>query len=241
MRVPSIVPLAAVASALAVLTLGCGGAVAGSLSGSGDSGAPEGSTHDSGPAPFDAGGDDASSNDGGGHDASPPLSPDCPAALPTAGSACTHENVQCEYGDAWWSVSCDSVVQCQSGVWTPFKPSYEPCSAEPGPNSASCPADFAAVPQGECSMNGLTCVYPQGECSCAVLLGGPVQIDGGVADWGCVPEQGCPFPRPLLGTPCSGEGIDCTYEACSYGETCTNGLWEALEEGCAGAGQGSGG
>jgi len=235
MRIPSILALAAAAAALASLTLlGCGGAVAGSLAGSGDSGAPDGSAHDSGPAPLDGGG-----QDGGGHDASPPLSPDCPAMLPAAGTACTHENVQCEYGDAWWSVSCDSVVQCQGSVWTTYQASYEPCSPEPGPNSASCPADFAAVPQGECAPAGLTCIYPQGECSCAVPFG-PVEIDGGTADWGCVPEQGCPFPRPLLGSPCTGEGTSCTYEACSYGETCTNGLWAAEEEGCAQAGGGSG-
>lgn len=227
MRVPSSLHLAAAAATLASVTLGCGGAVSGPLAGSGDSGAPETSTHD-----------DASSND-----ASPPLSSACPTALPATGTACTHENVQCEYGSAWWSVSCDSVVQCQSGVWTPFEPSYEPCSPEPGPNPASCPSNYAAVPQGECTMRGLTCVYPQGECACQVLLGGPVEIDGGTADWECVPGQGCPFPRPPLGSSCNGEGIDCTYEECSYGETCTNGLWEALEEGCAGAagGEGAGG
>jgi hypothetical protein len=68
-----------------------------------------------------------------------------------------------------------------------------------------------------------------------VPIGGPVQIDGGTPDWGCVPEQGCPFPRPLLGVACNSPGQTCTYEACSYGETCQNGAWQADEEGCAGA------
>jgi hypothetical protein len=156
------------------------------------------------------------------------------------GATCAHENVQCEYGDAWWSVACDSVVQCQNGQWATYQPSFEPCSAKPGPNSASCPADYAAVPQGSmCATTGVSCVYDQGECACQVPLEGPIEIDGGTGYWGCVPEQGCPFPRPPLGSACSSEGTNCTYEACSYAQTCQGGLWEAQEEACAQAGGGA--
>ena len=87
------------AAALAGLTSGCGGAVY-TASGGGDSGTQDSPNHDSGPGPFDGGGPD-----GFGDDSSTPWSPDCPAALPAVGAACNHENLQCEYGSAWWSVS----------------------------------------------------------------------------------------------------------------------------------------
>ena len=163
------------------------------------------------------------------------------AAAPATGSSCSDEDVQCEYGNAWWSVSCDTVTQCQGGLWTTFQPSFDPCSAMPGPNEPSCPTDYAAVPQGSaCSTNGLSCVYPLGECQCQVPLEGPVEIDGGTGYWGCVPEQGCPFPRPRLGSPCHGNTM-CTYETCSYAQTCQDGVWQAQQEACAGtAGGGPG-
>jgi hypothetical protein len=235
MRVPSIAVLAA-AAALAGITPGCGGSVFTGASGGGDSGTPEGGAGDAGPGPSDGGG----GPDGGGVDGSPPWSPVCPASLPASGSSCAGQDVQCEYGDAWWSVSCDSVAQCQGGQWTTFQPSFEPCSAKPGPNAASCPADFASVPQGAaCATNGLSCIYDQGECSCEVPLEGPVEIDGGTGYWGCVPEQGCPFPRPRLGSPCHGN-MSCTYEECSYAQTCQGGVWQAEEEACAGTGNAPG-
>jgi hypothetical protein len=103
------------------------------------------------------------------------------------------------------------------------------------PNTAACPTDYASVPQGSaCSTDGLSCIYEQGECSCQVPLGGPVQIDGGTGYWGCVPEQGCPFPRARLGSACSGDAM-CTYEACSYAQNCQGGVWQAQQEACAGA------
>jgi hypothetical protein len=197
-------------------------------------------------ATADAGGSDSGggSDGGGGTDSSPPLSAGCPTAVPSTGSSCTNEGLQCEYGDSWWSVSCDPVVQCNGGQWSTYKPSFEPCSPQPGPNAASCPSDYASVPQGSaCTTTGLSCVYAQGECSCQVPLEGPVLIDGGSGYWGCVPEQGCPFPRPPLGSACtnpSGTESDCTYEACAYAQTCQNGAWVALEEACAGTGGGGG-
>jgi hypothetical protein len=234
MRVASIAPLAAAAC----LLVGCGGAVYTTSPGSSDSGTADGGGRDATPLP-----DDASAPDGSGDDSSSPWSPVCPATLPAAGTACSQETLQCEYGSAWWSVSCDTVMQCQSGQWTAFKPSYEPCSAKPGPNPATCPPDYASVPQGAtCSMNGLTCIYDQAACACQVLLGGPVQLDGGTAEWECLPaEQGCPFPRARVGTACPNEGTVCSYEECSYGQMCQNGVWQAELEGCALAGGGPGG
>jgi len=238
MRVPSLALLAAV-TALVGLTLGCGGSVFTGVTSGGDSGTSDAGTHDSGPGPTDGGG----GPDGFGDDSSTPWSPVCPVALPDAGTSCSKENMQCEYGSAWWSVSCDEVVQCQNGLWATFKPSFDPCSAEPGPNPASCPADFTSVPQGSaCATNGVSCIYDQGQCACQVPLGGPIEIDGGTGYWGCVPEQGCPFPRARLGTTCSiAAQVNCTYEECSYAQTCQAGVWQAEQEACAGtAGGGTG-
>ena len=40
----------------------------------------------------------------------------CPATQPTTGGACGGDAV-CEYGSAWWDVSCDTVMQCTAGAW----------------------------------------------------------------------------------------------------------------------------
>ena len=227
--------LFAAAVALAGLTLGCGGAVYTADPGGGDSGAGDAAAQDSGPGPADGGG----GPDGSGGDSSTPWSPECPAGLPATGTACSKENLQCEYGSAWWSVSCDPVVQCQGGLWAAYKPSFDPCSARPGANPPSCPADFASVSQGSaCATNGVSCIYAQGLCACQVPLGGPIPIDGGTGYWGCAPEQGCPFPRARIGTACTHDGMNCTYEECSYAQTCQGGVWQGLEEACA---QGAGG
>lgn len=218
---------------LAGSSVACGGAVTSSLLGDQDAGSRDGATdapiHD-GAAP-DAPAD-GSSQDAPSADATPPWSPDCPASAPAVDSACTQEGLQCEYGDAWWSVSCDVVVECDGGQWSEAQVDYEPCSPQPGPNSSQCPATYGDVPQGECPSDGLVCAYAQGECTCQVPLG-PIEIDGGTPDWGCLPGDGCPFPRPRLGTSCPTEGISCTYEACEYGETCMGGVWQSEEEGCA--------
>jgi hypothetical protein len=230
--------------ALTALTVSCGGAVYTTGPASGDSGSADTGSIDASPGdggPHDSGGTEGSVPDASGGDSSAPWSPVCPDTQPATGSSCSTENVQCEYGDSWWSVSCDPVVQCQSGHWGTFQPSFEPCSAKPGPNSAQCPSTYAAVSQGSsCTDTSLSCVYEQGECSCQMPLGGPVQIDGGSAYWGCEPGQGCPFPRPRIGAACSDEGTSCTYEACSYAQTCQGGAWQGQEEACATPGGGTG-
>lgn len=226
-------------SLLSLILLGCGGSVASIGSSPGgdggpgvDSGGRDATPNDATPN-FDAGGPDAH----GGGDGGTPWSPACPASLPAIGLACDVETVECEYGDAWWSVSCDPVVQCQGGQWTTYQASYSPCSPEPGPNSAACPPSYADVQQGEsCSDTTVSCVYAQAICSCEEPLGGPVPVsfDGGeYAYWGCVPEQGCPMPRPRIGAACASEGATCTYEDCDYAQVCQDGIWQAEEEGCA--------
>lgn len=241
-------PLAAL---LAITTLGagCGGgafsaASATPDSGGVDSGGPDSGEQDSGSrdaAVLDAPPDDGGSADGSGGldvavsdapgDASS-WSPDCPVDAPTAGESCSQAGLQCEYGDAWWSISCDVVMECQGGQWAKSMPSFGPCAPQPGPNSSACPKTFTDVPKGSCSPSGLTCEYAQGQCSCAMSLVGPVLIDGGTAFWSCLPGMGCPFPRPRVGVACSSEGLSCSYEACSYDETCQSGVWQAQGVAC---------
>jgi hypothetical protein len=182
----------------------------------------------------DASGNDASGNDGGVLDATPPWSPVCPTAQPADGAPCSAQGIECEYGPGDYNIQCDSVMQCQSGAWRSFQFVGAGCPT-PGPNPASCPADFVGVPQGQsCMPAGMGCVYPEGHCTCDVPFG-PVQIDGGNATWSCLPEPGCPMPRPRLGSACTGQ-VTCTYEQCSFGESCMGGVWQGQNEACAGAG-----
>lgn len=209
--------------------VGCGGSTLGGDPIGDDAGENDSSAHDGGAT------DGSSISDVSVSDALPPLSPACPTSVPSPGAACTDEGVQCEYGDAWWSVGCDTVTQCTSGEWQLTQLSYDVCTPEPGPNSGACPATLSAVTQGAtCSPNGTTCSYPDGLCQCTEPLGGPVQIDGGSTPyWSCIPEPGCPYPRPLLGTTCVASSQTCTYEDCSFAEFCRNGTWQGEEEGCA--------
>jgi hypothetical protein len=205
---------------------GCGGSVASVPAGD----------HDAEPGPSDAGGD-VVAHDAPVGDGNQPWSPVCPDTIPAIGSACTQENLECEYGSAWWNISCDKVVQCQSGAWTSFMPSYDPCSPAPGPNPAGCPANLSDIPQGgSCEDTTLSCDYlPNAICSCSLPLGGPVQVDAG-GSWACLPEQGCPLPRPTVGTACDTENQMCTYQQCSYAQTCEGGVWQAQLEACAAQG-----
>jgi hypothetical protein len=218
--------------AVAGLTMGCGGA----FDSSGDGGATDSGLQDG--SPPDAGGPDGIDDalDSSPPDTSSPWSPVCPASAPSPGSACTQQTVQCEYGDASWNVACDVVLQCTNDVWTTIQPSYVPCTPKPGPNPAACPPSFASVPQGAACGGSLTCSYPQGVCTCQSPLGGPPppSFDGGPSGyWACVPEPGCPMPRPRLGSACSLEGTFCTYETCAYGQTCINGTWQSQSMACA--------
>ncbi len=214
--------------AVAVSSAACGGTTFSEAQGDGgasDSGSSDGSTSDSAPS------------DAGSGDSSPPLVHGCPTAEPDVGSACIDETLQCEYGDSWWSVSCDPVVQCMNGQWQSFTPSYEPCRGAPGPNPASCPAKASDVPQGGvCSPTDTNCYYPTELCQC-LLPEGPIELDASVGNWTCLPGDGCPYPRPPLGSACSGSsaGLSCTYEACSYGQSCVDGAWQGQPEACASA------
>src|ERR1700722_11651126 len=80
-------------------------------------GGQEGSFEGGPPPPRDSGSDSSS------------WSPLCPDTQPSTSASCTDPALQCEYGNATWSVSCDAVVQCDdAGTWEGYEPSSEPCS-----------------------------------------------------------------------------------------------------------------
>ncbi len=220
---------------LAATALGCGGSIVTVTGpgegdgGGGDSGLGDVNSIDSNPGDCACGAD-------AGPDVPkppPPWSPVCPPTVPSLGVSCAQEGLQCEYGGPQYHVSCDDVVVCQNGSWTTMT-FFMPCIPD-GPNPSACPADYNSVPQGAtCDATGTECLYPQGMCACQIPLGGPIPSDGGTGYWGCVPEQGCPMPRPRLGTVCTPNSQTCTYEPCAFGESCQNGIWQGALEACAG-------
>ena len=176
----------------------------------------------------------------GGPDASPIQdagSPYCPSSAPSSGSSCNGEGLYCEYGSDP-SLSCNTVARCMGGHWNVQGP-YGQCPTPANPSA--CPATFASVPVGEhCGdLVGTTCSYPQGFCGCSVGSGGPYPEDASaVATWICdAPAQGCPMPRPKLGTACAQENLECDYSPCSLPSgasiICQQGAWQDLPYGCA--------
>ena len=148
----------------------------------------------------------------------------CPASPPSGGGACPMVGLECEYGSDP-NLACNDVVTCTSSGWS-FPTPGVMCP------TGTCPATYAAVPQGKaCSPQGLDCAYAEGECNCADTL--PVSQQGPV--WQCVtPPQGCPEPRPRLGSACSQAGLSCDYGACTGGIAlvCTDGYWQQEQTGC---------
>jgi len=174
-------------------------------------------------SPLDDGG---SGNDGGtGNDGSPGSdggpSNGCPTSPPTAGSACvsTKGGPKCEYGTNP-DPGCNQLFVCVSNAWVD-QSSGQLCAPQ-----SDCPATYASVPNGQdCKPEGLDCAYKEGQCNCSTA--GPVQQTQ--ATWHCSPAtQGCPSPRPDIGSGCSQAGLQCDYGACTGGVAleCTDGAWE---------------
>jgi hypothetical protein len=199
----------------AILAMGCGGQT---LGGPGDDGGP---------------GSDA----GPGTDGGRAWSPVCPEDQPALKSACSKEGLVCEYGKLNYDPSCDTIVQCFGGKWgTASGGLGSSGSCQPdGPNPSSCPATYAgvqAIGGGPCDDEGIQCEYPQGVCWCTAGFGGLEVPDAG-ATWTCAPGDGCPMPRPRIGTACTGHQ-NCTYEPCEFTESCAGGYWQGAFEACAG-------
>lgn len=162
---------------------------------------------------------------GGGGGSSP-----CPASPPGDGSACGPQGLTCEYGSSPVQ-SCDTLALCNGGRWQVTAPGPGGLDCGGGPQG-TCPSSFASVPrESHCSPYGLDCDYPQGRCACAVPAGPGFPLDASAAaEWVCQdPAAGCPQPRPLIGSPCSQEALECDYGACTIpggnAETCQGGIW----------------
>ena len=174
--------------------------------------------------------------DGGGGTSDAPLSPDCPASVPAAGSACAKKGVECEYGSDV-DLACETLTRCDASGWTVTPPRAFTCpTPAPGP---SCPGTYAAVPQGATCTTAASCAYPQGTCTCSVYCGSPYPVarmcDAGTPmTWHCgAAEQGCPAIRPHLGTACSQDQQFCQYGDCTAPAVrCEGGLWHAAQTAC---------
>ena len=214
----------ALAKALLVMvsTLGvaCGGhSFVGDLDGTSDGGGGS-----------DGGGSDGGGSDGGGGAA-------CPSSVPAQNAPCSPADLTCEYGSDS-NVQCDTVARCQAGRWEVQYPVKGQSCPSPGIEKG-CPSSFGAVPQGkECTSFGLQCGYPQGRCACTLAFGPPVPVDAGAGRWYCeAPQQGCPQPRPRIGSACSLSGAQyCDYGACTLpGGTslsCVSGIWHESMSAC---------
>lgn len=194
---------------LAASALACGG-----KTGSSAEPADSGSTADDGAVQGDS--------SWGSPEGSEPWSPVCPPDAPTVGAPCQGVDVACEYGSAWWDVSCDAVYRCTSGAWAQAQVSQETCFAAPGPNSPSCPSDPGTVQPASPCPSKITCYYGDGAfCSCLQ----PNRPDAGLV-WGCGPDPGCPGTRPRVGASCVGSQL-CEYnDSSGFAEQCIGGSWQ---------------
>ena len=142
----------------------------------------------------------------------------CPESEPAVFGACQHAGLECEYGNAWWNVSCDDVFECMNGQWQTVEPNgLSTCEPAPGPNPSSCPADQGGFTEGsQCAVPGVDCFYGQGlNCICGVV--------GDASVWGCT-APGCPTSRPRLGAGCNITNV-CGYGPNGFTEGCSGGIW----------------
>jgi hypothetical protein len=172
----------------------------------------------------------------------------CPATAPSAGSACTvpwdtvdggPALLDCEYGGDP-NLGCNVVMQCTSmdARWVAVDRSLlssapTACPSVEAAGSALCPPGIATLLSGmgpDCSVQGFAnCSYPEGRCQCRSNMG--------TSTWTCEnsPADGCPRPRPRLGSSCSDTDagqLQCDYGYCfppsTYGasQACFEGHWE---------------
>jgi hypothetical protein len=205
---------ATIALLLATAACSAGSTVAGPSDGGDDSGSSDATGAVDAPSEADDATSDAA--DGGAL---------CPADVPEAGTPCSSPQppfpfeAQCEYGA---DPHCTTTATCDK-QWTVL-----PCPQSP----TGCPAAFDAGAGGACAPVKGVCDYPQGQCGCLGCNGGAACPDLCGPDasptgtvWQCASwpmPPGCPWPRPLLGTPCSGPPGN---RVCDYGvgifDTCS--------------------
>ncbi len=152
----------------------------------------------------------------------------CPSNPPTPGGSCSTNTLTCEYGTNP-DPSCNQMFQCTSGAWV------DQSTGTYCPPQQTCPGSYAQVPVNQdCTPQTLTCAYPEGECICTTSFGG---LQKQTPAWNCFPKiDGCPSPRPDIGSSCTTPGQNCDYGACSGGVAlgCVNGVWQRAEVLCPG-------
>ncbi len=168
----------------------------------------------------DSGADSGPGNDGG-------ASSKCPSSPPQSGTACVSVKggPTCEYGSNP-DPNCNQTFVCTQNVWV------NQTSGTACPPQSQCPGSYTSVPNGQdCTPDQLSCAYPEGECICTTSFGG---LQKQTPAWDCFPaSQGCPSPRPDIGTACSGSQT-CNYGACSGGVElqCVDGSWQTVVTPC---------
>jgi hypothetical protein len=226
-----------VAVALLLATTGCGATRVADQPGGGDhaedgggqgNGAPDASLDatEAGDATVqdDAaldGGSDAHDSMSDAQDSMTDAGTGCPPSAPEAGAPCVPQTLPypfvawCEYGS---DPHCVTAARCDgtTSTWV-----VTPCNGNP----SGCPSAYEPDAGGACPVQGL-CNYPEGQCGCLGCGGNGVctalcGADASPSDtiWQCAPwpvPAGCPWPRPLLGTPCS-EPLSLN---CYYGDDC---------------------
>lgn len=161
---------------------------------------------------------------GGGNDGGGQPSAICPVSVPTENSSCSHEGAECEYGTNT-DYLCNTIAMCQGGQWLYSKGTGAMCSTGLGPD---CPAQSSLVDVGgACSPYGERCNYPDYVCECSYPAGPPTANP----EWECEnPAQGCPIPRPRLGSACNAPAsLSCDYGSCTVSGgvrlSCQAGAW----------------
>jgi hypothetical protein len=169
----------------------------------------------------------------------------CPGQPPAQGASCSVAAgvpLACEYG-VNANGACGTLVSCGSqGEGTPFVWNVSAPAAGCGVNAPTCPGSFTARADGTaCDPSASsTCDYSEGRCACVAC--GYGQSSQGT--WQCLAwsagAQGCPTPRPELGTACSAtqEGQECFYDFVCSGVPaggpdmkCTSGVWRETANG----------
>ncbi len=156
----------------------------------------------------------------------------CPSSPPSDGTACSQTgatrpgvNTICEYGPSA-DPNCNEVFECAPATPTASVETWVDISTGACAPRTACPTSFASVPvNGPCPAPVL-CAYSEGACGC---------VSGGSGLWSCAPlGDGCPNPRPDIGTPCS-----IPQQTCNYGDACNGGVtlfcWDSTDDGFTGS------
>jgi hypothetical protein len=164
--------------------------------------------------------------------------PHCPSSAPAEGATCDKAGTECEWGGDALGRNTTFGDCGQSQVNGPA--TWHVTSWSTPANPAACPATFAAAQSASCpSAAPLACDYDEGRCACL--------CNGTTPTWQCrsrstidaisqasAPSSSvCPTARPLIGTSCGAEGVECEYcQTCGAGDlsfgpcmTCSNGYW----------------